>query len=129
MKLTFGMISLLAMSVAAYPINAKPRPIRGSVSDEAGNAIPAAIVELSCVRDGKSSVLEHAKSDTNGHFQLEATPDGRCQLKISAPGFAKTSVRLSTSGNHGTTDVGKIQLRVSCSGPGVICDEVTPKKE
>jgi len=127
--LTFAIGTMLIASLAP-PSDAKPRVVvRGVVTDEADNPIPNVLIELTCARKGKAAPLANTKSNSEGHFQLEATVNEACNVKITAPGFSTALVPIRPSGNSSEMDLGKIRLRVSCSGPGVVCDEVTPTKE
>ena len=102
----------------------RSKMIRGIVTDESATPIPNAFIELSCPQKGKGV---STKSGIDGHFQFEAILYGACKTKIAAPGFSIRVIPISSSDKRAVMDLGKIQLRVSCSGPDVICDEVTPK--
>jgi Carboxypeptidase regulatory-like domain len=118
-------VGALLLPLADGPPDAKPKIIRGLVTDEANAPLPNALIELNCPKE-KASAQASTKSNADGRFQFEATLHGMCKVKITAPGFSTLLVPIPDSPKRAVTDLGKIRLSVSCSGPGVICDEVTP---
>jgi len=118
--------ALLTASLAS----SEPRPklVRGLVTDEADHPLPNVLIEWSCVGKEKPGPLETAKSGADGRFRLEARLEAGCKVKITSPGFSTRLVPIPDSAKRSPIDLGKISLRVSCSGPGVVCDEITPSK-
>jgi hypothetical protein len=113
---------LITLGLAAS--EEKVPQFRGVITDGTNGPIPNAAVELVCTQKGKKSVFSTTKSLTDGHFQLEGKPSGTCSIVFAAQGFAPKHVRITKSREE--TDLGKIQLKLSCSTPGTICDEIEP---
>jgi hypothetical protein len=119
----FAILATLVVS----PINARSNSIRGLVTDESDTALPNVLVELTCTQNGHVSVLANTKTTSDGRFKLDMTAPNACKIRITAPGFASTLIPIRGSEKRGIVDLGKIRMKITCSGPGVTCDEVTPK--
>jgi hypothetical protein len=65
--------------------------ITGTVSDPSGAVIPHAIVALRPLA-GTSSA--NAETDVNGKFNMTGLPAGRYEVRITAPGFQQTVLRV-----------------------------------
>jgi hypothetical protein len=113
------------------PPEAKPKTIRGIVTDEADGPIPEAVVELDCLQKGKEIKVASANSKADGHFEIQAKLQGACRINISRRDFSGVLIPLSDSDRRPVTDLGKIRLRLhhDCSEPGANCFVVTPRKE
>ena len=122
-------ISLLGgvRTTGAFDMNRKA--IHGVIADQTDSPIPNALVNLSCVHRVHGNTETKTKTGTDGRFRLDSTLPGECRVNIFAPGFLSVVIRVKASGNKAGVDLGKVRLRISCSGPGVICDEVTSKAE
>jgi hypothetical protein len=106
--------------------SAKPTVLRGAITDEAASPLPKVVIQLACHVRGKELTLGRTESKADGRFEFEAVLQHGCELKIVAPGFASVTKPIPDSPRPAIIDVGTVRLRVSCSGPGVICDEATP---
>ena len=122
-------IGALILILAVEPSEAKTKIVRGLVTDDADAPIPNALIELVCVQGEKKITAASGKSSANGHFQFKTTLRGICKIKISAPGFSDLLVSMADSDGRAVINLGKMHVRVNCSGPGVICDEVTPARK
>jgi len=123
--LTLAAIILIA-GFATSPSAAKSRLVRGVVTDEANLPVPNAPIQLSCARTGHVTKVVSTLSRADGGFQFQITLRGVCKVSIDAPGFAPILISISGSDKRKTVDLGPIRLRISCAGPGVTCDQVTP---
>ncbi len=123
-----GVASVVTVVIACgCALAALAKHITGVVTDEADAPIPNAIVELlSVARNGNTNILLRTESDHEGRFKLEGQFSGTLKIKLSARGFVPALVSIN---NSDMVDVGKIRMKISCSGPGVVCDEVTPKAQ
>jgi Carboxypeptidase regulatory-like domain len=119
---------ILLILVATRPSAAQSRVIRGVVTDAANSAVPNAAVELSCAQMGHAATVVNTSSKVDGSFEFQNTLIGVCKISIVAPGFTSALISISSSEKSEPVDVGRIRLRISCKGPGVICDEVYPAK-
>lgn len=122
-------VGVLLTVMTVGPCDARPKAVIGSVTDEADAPLPNVLIELECVQSAEKKVHFSTKSDAQGHFRIEATFRGGCNARISAPGFSAVIIPVPKSRETDVRDLGKVRLRVSCSGPGVICDEVTPNRK
>lgn len=122
-------ISALILILAVEPSEAKTKIVRGLVTDETDVPIPSALIEVDCSRKEREVTAASGKSGVDGHFQFKATLGGMCKIKISAPGFSDLLVSIADSDGRAVINLGKMHLRVKCSGPGVTCDEVTPARK
>ncbi len=104
------------------------RAITGIVVDPANVPINGAVVELLQVRSGNDDrVVLTANTDVAGVFRLKPPASRyKTKVKISAAGFLVTTVSVPKLRGMSKADLGKIRLGVSCSTPGVICDELRP---
>jgi hypothetical protein len=117
----------LAIALSASASDAKPTTVTAIITDEADSPIQDAVVGLTCTGKRKTSASVTAKSAANGRLEFAAALSGVCNLNVAAPGFTPTLVGFDTSHHGPVMDLGKVRLKISCSGPGVICDQVTPK--
>jgi hypothetical protein len=85
-----------------------PGTITGTVTDETGAAIAAAMVTWS--QDGTSASIRVA-TGASGQFSLSPVPSGPYHLAISSPGFASQIVSGMVSAG-GTSQLPSIRLRV-----------------
>lgn len=81
------------------PISIRLEPaavLRGRVVDEAGEAVSGAVVDLSWQvvlpddpdeRPVGETLLRSARSNTGGHFEIAALPEGRVKLDVKAQGL------------------------------------------
>jgi len=125
---------VLLFGAAVYFISATPRVaaqssfIRGVVTDEASLPVPNTRIELRCARTGHTTKIVSTSTRADGAFQLLTRLRGVCKVNIAAPGFSPVLILIRSSVNHAPVDLGTIRLRISCTGPGVVCDEVAPAK-
>jgi hypothetical protein len=124
-----ALMATTAAGLIASTAGMEPTIVTGMITDEANGAIPAAVVEMTCIEKGQPEVRTETKSGEDGRWEIGADIKGRCRLKISAVGFAPVLLGISSPTDRPKIDVGKTRLKVSCSGPGVVCDEVTPGKD
>lgn len=120
-----GIVALLS-ALPATSSSAKLKVLRGVVTDEAESPVPNVVIQLACHVRGKELTLGRALSNADGRFELKVVLQHECELKVTAPGFAPMVRALPDNPRLAIIDVGAVRLRVSCSGPGVICDESTP---
>jgi hypothetical protein len=127
-RLQLGLITVgIITTVVTMASAAGSRAIVGLVTDKTNSPLPNVLVELKCSRNGKLRTVAATRTNDEGRFRLQfGSP--QCKIRISAPGFASRLVSLDKPGKDEAIDLGKIVLDVSCSGPGVVCDEVTPRK-
>ena len=123
--LVFGILVTVALSLRAAP---PKQSVRGSVTDEAANPLPKALVEIRCKSKGEVRVAAKTTTEEGGRFVVEWDGSGTCALRIELAGFRPAELPVSSGGSGGSLDVGTVRLKIGCSGPGVICDSVTPKK-
>ena len=132
MKTLLRLVALFGAAVyflsATERLAAQSRVVRGVVTDEANLPVPNTHVELSCARTGHATKIVSTSSRADGGFQLQAMLLGECKASIAAAGFAPVIIPIRGSNKHTPVDLGTIRLRISCTGLGVVCDEVTPAK-
>jgi Carboxypeptidase regulatory-like domain len=120
-------VSLLAIaltiSATAGQSATMGKLVIGTVADQAGAGIPNAVVELLAERDEK--LIARAESGPEGRFKIRAEFSAPVKVRVTARGFASMTERVKGPGAE--LDLGKIRLKVNCSGPGVICDEIVPQ--
>jgi hypothetical protein len=109
--------------VGATTCQGKALLVYGVVVDWADGPIRDADLDLQCTSRGEKT-LTKAKTERDGHFKLDVVLSGVCSLMIAAPGFAARNVRLSSSDNRAEKDLGKIRLKLSCTAPGALCDNM-----
>jgi hypothetical protein len=119
---------ILLVPLAAGPSAAQSRVVRGVVTDEANAPVPSAAVKLSCARTGRAPRVLSTTSKADGGFQFQTRLIGACKVSIAAPGFVPILISISSSDKSEPVDLGTLRLRISCEGPGVTCDQVTPAK-
>jgi hypothetical protein len=124
-NLAFG---AMLFAVATDARESQPTVVRGVVIDKSAAPIPNADVEIVCSRNKASIRRANTKSGPDGHFQLSLVFMGVCKVKVVASGFAACYIQPSKAHKSGELNLGRISLDVSCSGPSVICDGVTPTK-
>lgn len=104
------------------------RAVRGAITDEADNALPNALVETRCKGQSKTQVVSSGKTDERGAFVLRWDDAKACTVRVELAGFRPVELALRSAGATGALDIGTLRLKVGCSGPGVVCDSVTPSK-
>jgi Fe(3+) dicitrate transport protein len=67
------------------------------VTDQAGGAVPGAVVELRC---GEMETLAKAETDYAGRFRV-SVPEGRCDALVTRAGFAALRARVDAPGEPG----------------------------
>ena len=120
----FG-FSLIYLVLVNFALVAQPRvSFVGIVTDETKHAIPGVHIQ---VLDGSETrtrkVLMTVDSGMNGSFEIDGVLCTDCYFRLTASGFAARTVKISRHRRQATIDLGKIELKLSCTGPGVYCDD------
>jgi hypothetical protein len=126
-KVTFVSAGILVLLLATFGrCDTKRRAISGTVTDEADAPIPNAVIELQCSQGRKTEIRARDITNSSGQFRIESTLNGSCSVRVTHSGFSPVLMPVVASDKSAAVDLGKIRLRVSCSGSDVVCDEVTP---
>src|ERR1051325_657537 len=83
--------------------------VAGTVLDQSGRAIPAAVV---AVKNESTGAVRKTTTDADGHFSVSSTPVGSYTIEVAASGFATntlTGLRVAA----GTADALSIALSVA----------------
>lgn len=116
---------ILAMgSIAAW--GGESYRISGRVQDSATAPVSNAAVQLvKSAQHGREKIVTETRTHKDGRFEIGTAGHTKVALRVLAPGFNEKFVLLGAEGVRKDIDVGTIWLAVSCSGPGVVCDDVT----
>jgi len=82
--------------------------LRGKVTDPVGSVVPDA--KIVALQDGKD--VAHAKSTSEGTFDLTVPDGGRYDIRVEARGFATQTVPSVFAAGNETTDAGSISLSI-----------------
>lgn len=82
--------------------------LRGKVTDPVGSVVPDA--KIAALLDGKE--VAHAKSTSDGTFDLTVPDAGRYDIQVEAQGFATQTVPSVFAAGNETTEVGSISLAI-----------------
>ena len=120
----FG-FSLINLVLVKFALAAQARvSFVGIVSDETRRAIPRVHIQ---VLDGSETrtqeLLATVDASMDGSFTIDGVRCTDCYLRITAAGFAARTVKMSRHSRQATIDLGNIELKLSCTGPGVYCDD------
>lgn len=97
MKYLFALFALLSAVPTVCAQNSQR--ISGTVADPNGSVVAGAQVTL------RGVVVRSVQTASDGSFAISNVPDGVYELKISAPGFAQQSQRLTVDSTLGKLDV------------------------
>ena len=102
MTKTILVLAALIFLSAANPLQAQSVPVSGHVSDDAGHALPGAVVEL---RDQNGTVRAETVADADGTFRLPSIEPGQYELRFSLINFAQVTKRISVDAIPATVRV------------------------
>jgi len=109
---------------AQTPPEVKRFQVIGILVDPANMPFPDATIELILAHAGDSKAISSTKPDEEGRFHVEAAwQSGTYQLKILPRGLHPMVLGVSVQRLSKRIDLGKIMVKVSCTDPGVICDD------
>jgi hypothetical protein len=128
-------LARLLMLLAVLPLLTKTASgaeasliVTGIVVDPAGGPFPnGAKVELVLVDDkGRETIVSSIMTDSDGAFQLAGSHRGVYRVKFTHGKKKVVVIALGKRALGSKVDVGVIKIEISCSDPGIICDEIKP---
>jgi hypothetical protein len=89
--------------------------IQGTITDPKGGNLPGAYITILSLGTGAKKTLT---SDSAGFYSVASLVPGEYQVTVEAPGFSKTSTKLTVK--IGTTSNGDLKLKVGAATEEVI---------
>jgi len=83
-------------------------------------------IQLLLIDGAKESIVSTIVTDSEGAFQLAGSQRGVYRVKFTPWKEKVVMIQLGNQSPGSKVDVGVIKVKISCSDPGVICDEIKP---
>ncbi len=100
-------MAMLLLGALSFAV--KAADLRGSVSDDLGDALPQATVRLLAASD--SSFVKGTKTNNSGLFRLTGVSRGRYVVEVTYVGLARSLTPVTVASS--SVDLGKIEMRQS----------------